>query len=402
MARALNKLSARAVATIGKPGRHSDGGGLYLVVDPSGARRWLFLFRWAGKLKEMGFGGVASVSLAEAREKATDARRLLAGAVNPIEARRAAKAAESAVKSFGQVAADLLESIAPGFRSAKHQAQWKATLDTYAASLRNVPIADVSTDQVLEILQPIWLAKPVTASRVRGRIERVIDAARAKGLRSSENPARWRGHLDHLLARKPRTQPSHHAAMPHADVGEFVSKLRDRKAVTASALEFTILCASRTDEVLRSRWSEIDRTAKLWTVPAARMKAGREHRVPLSARALEILDQIEALGDGGFIFPGRRRGTPLSNMSMLMRRLGAEEHTVHGFRSSFRDWAGDCTSFPSEVAEAALAHVTGDKVEQAYRRADALEKRRKLMEAWAGYVGPHVPKVVRLKVKQLA
>ncbi len=377
------------MATIVKPGRHSDGNGLYLVVDRSGARRWIFMFRWGGKLKELGLGGLSAVSLANARDAATDARRLVKAGTNPIQARKAARAAEASAKTFGDVADLLLASLMPGFRNKKHAAQWKNTLHVYALSLRKKPVATIGTDDILEVLQPIWLSKPETAARVRGRIERVLDAARAKGLREGENPARWRGHLDHLLSRRPKIEQRHHAAMPHEAVPGFVAKLRESEAVAARALEFSILCASRTAEVVEARWPEIDRGAKLWTIPAERMKAGREHRVPLCARALAILDTAEKMRVGEYVFPGQLRNKPLSNMAMamLMRRLGAEAFTVHGFRSSFRDWAGEATSFQREVAEAALAHVIGDKAEQAYRRADALAKRRKLMDAWAGYLG---------------
>ena len=388
MARALNKLSARAVTTIGKPGRHSDGGGLYLIVDPSGARRWLFLFRWGGKLKELGLGGVGGVPLAAAREKATKAREMVKSGVNPIEARAAAKTAAASAKTFGDVADQVVAQLKPGFKNVKHQAQWTSTLQTYAASLRPIAIAEVTTDQILEVLQPIWLSKSETASRVRGRIERILDAARARGLRSGDNPARWRGHLDHLLPKRANGSPKHHAAMPYEAVPAFMTRLRQREAVAAMALEVTILCAARTEELLQARWTEIDKAGKVWIIPPERMKVPREHRVPLCARALEIIERAEALRDGKFIFPGQRRGQPLSNMamSMLMRRLGAEAFTVHGFRSSFRDWAGECTSFPREVAEAALAHQVGDETERAYRRGDALAKRRKLMDAWARFL----------------
>lgn len=387
MAREQNKLSARFVQTVTKPGRHSDGGGLYLIVDPSGAKRWLFLFRWGEKLKELGLGGLTAVTLAQAREKATDARRLVKGGTNPIEAKRAAAEAKAAAKTFGEVADDLIASITPGFKNAKHRAQWSSTLNSYGSSLRTLPVTDVTTEKILEVLQPIWLTKRETASRVRGRIERVLDAAKARGLREGENPARWRGHLDHLLARHPKQQ-SHHAAMPHEALPDFMVQLRARKAVASLALEFTILCASRTGEVLEARWDEIDSAGKVWTIPASRMKAGLEHRVPLSPPAMEVLSQAEAIRTSDYIFPGPRHGKPLSNMAlaMLMRRLKASSFTVHGFRSSFRDWAGEKTTFPREVAEAALSHVVGDETERAYRRGDALEKRRKMMTSWAGYL----------------
>lgn len=389
MAREVNKLSARSVATLRRPGRHSDGGGLYLLVDPSGARRWLFLFRWQGKLKEMGLGGTGSVSLLDARERAGEARRLVQAGTNPIEARRAAEAAKAAATTFGAFADQLVKNITPGFRNAKHRAQWNSTLKTYAEPLRAKALDEISTDDVLGVLQPIWLTKAETASRVRGRIERVLDAAKAKGLRSGENPARWRGHLDHLLPKRQKLQRGHHAAMPYGKVPAFVvDDLRKREAVAALALEFLILNANRSGEVLGARWPEIDRKEKVWTVPAERMKAGVEHRIPLTARTLEILNAAEKVRTSDFVFPGQRRGRPLSSsaLEMLLRRMKAGEVTTHGFRSSFRDWVGEETAFPRDLAEMALAHSVGDATERAYRRGDALEKRRKLMEAWAGFL----------------
>jgi integrase len=263
------------------------------------------------------------------------------------------------------------------------------TLTKYAAPLRDKPIAAVHTDDVLSVLAPIWQTKNETASRLRGRIERVLDAARAKGLRSGENPARWRGHLDHLLPRRQRLSRGHHAALPYPDVPAFVAGLREREAIAALALEFLILNASRLGEVLGAKWNEIDLEAKVWTIPPERMKAGREHRVPLTKRGLEILATAEKLRTSDYVFPGQRRGRPLSPMSMeMLRRRMKVDVTVHGFRSSFRDWAGECTSFPREIAEAALAHIIGDETERAYRRGDALEKRRKLMAAWAAFCDP--------------
>lgn len=389
MAREVKKLSARTVTTLTKPGRHGDGDGLYLVIDPSGARRWLFLFRWQGKLKEMGLGGVSTVSLAEARDKAADARKQVKAGINPIEAKREAEAAAEAGKTFGQFADELVEDIKDGFRNEKHKWQWSHTLKTYAASLRPVPIDAVSTEHVLDVLKPLWSTKQETAARLRGRIERVLDAAKAKGIRTGDNPARWRGHLDHLLPRRQKLQRGHHPAMPYLDVPDFVVDLRKRDATAALALELTILCASRSGEVLGATWGEFDRKAKVWTIPGKRMKAGLEHRVPLTERALAILDAAEKMKQNEYVFPGARKGKPLSNMAManlLKKRMKHEGLTVHGFRSSFRDWAGECTAFPRDVAEAALAHVVGDETERAYRRGDALAKRRKLMDAWARYI----------------
>lgn len=389
MGREVKKLSARAVTTLTKPGRHSDGDGLYLVVDPSGARRWLFMFRWQGKLKEMGLGGVSSVTLAEARDKAAGARRQLQAGISPLEAKRAAEAAAQAGQTFGAFADDLVEDIKDGFRNEKHKWQWSHTLKTYAASLRPIPIDAVTTEHVLDVLKPLWSTKQETASRLRGRIERVLDAARAKGIRTGDNPARWRGHLDHLLPRRQKLQRGHHPAMPYTDVPGFIADLRQREGTAAQALEMTIICASRSGEVLGATWGEFDRNAKVWTIPGNRMKAGIEHRVPLTDRALAILDAAEKLKTSDYVFPGARKGKPLSNMAMavlLKKRMKHAGLTVHGFRSSFRDWAGEHTSFPREVAEAALAHIVGDEVERAYRRGDALEKRRKLMAAWAQYI----------------
>lgn len=389
MAREVKKLSARTVTTLTMPGRHGDGDGLYLVIDPSGARRWLFLFRWQGKLKEMGLGGVSTVSLADARDKAADARKQVKAGINPIEAKREAEAAAEAGKTFGQFADELVEDIKDGFRNEKHKWQWSHTLKTYAASLRPVPIEAVSTEHVLDVLKPLWSTKQETAARLRGRIERVLDAAKAKGIRIGDNPARWRGHLDHLLPRRQKLQRGHHPAMPYLDVPDFVVDLRKRDATAALALELTILCASRSGEVLGATWGEFDRKAKVWTIPGKRMKAGLEHRVPLTERALAILDAAEKMKQNEYVFPGARKGKPLSNMAManlLKKRMKHEGLTVHGFRSSFRDWAGECTAFPRDVAEAALAHVVGDETERAYRRGDALAKRRKLMDAWARYI----------------
>ncbi|HSH93183.1 MAG TPA: integrase arm-type DNA-binding domain-containing protein [Roseimicrobium sp.] len=384
----MNRLTARGITALSKPGRHYDGDGLYLVVDTNGSKRWVFLFRRDGKLKEMGLGGLSSVPLSAARALAAGARQVVAAGRNPIELRKAHAAADNAV-TFGAFADQLVTDIQSGFRNEKHRWQWKHTLETYAASLRPLTFDAVTTEKVLEVLTPLWQTKQETASRLRGRIERVLDAAKAKGLRTGENPARWRGHLDSLLPRRKKLQRGHHAAMPYSDVPAFIVELRKREAVAALMLEFTILTAARTGEVTGATWGEIDRKAKLWTVPAERMKAGKAHRVPLSARALEIVEKVEVLRtEGDFLFPGPRKGKPHSNMAMLAlmkRRMDLEDLTIHGFRSSFRDWAGECTAFPREVAEAALAHVVGDEVERAYRRGDALEKRRELMDAWARF-----------------
>src|SRR5258706_578738 len=375
-------LNARKVETA-KPGKYGDGANLYLVVSKSGARKWVLRFTWRGQPKEMGLGSAATVPLADAREKAGLARRKIAQGLNPIDERKR----DGDIPTFGAMADDVREALCAGFRNEKHKAQWKSTLETYAAPLRARPVDTIATDDVLAVLKPIWTTKAETASRVRGRIEKVLDAAKAKGFRSGENPARWRGHLDHLLSRPSKLARGHHSAMPYEKVAGFIAELQKREAMAALALELCILTAARSGEILGMRWSEIDFDQKIWTVPANRMKAGRAHRVPLPSRAAAILRQLEKMKTGDFVFPGQARNKPLSSMAMemMLRRMKVDDATVHGFRSSFRDWAGNVSNFPRELIETALAHVIGDKAEQAYRRSDALEKRRKLMDAWATY-----------------
>lgn len=382
MARKINRLNARAVATATKHGRHADGGGLYLSISPNGGRRWVFLFRWHGKPTEIGFGSARDVSLARAREFASQARAKLSEGVNPKDARRPAEGA-----TFGECADRVIEAMRPSWRNSKHAAQWVMTLRDYAAPLRRLPVDRISTDDVLSALKPLWNEKPETASRLRGRIERVLDAAKAQGLRTGENPARWRGHLDQLLPRRQRLTRSHHAAMSYAEIPAFMSDLQARQATAALALEFAVLTAARSGEVLGARWDEFDLDRAVWMIPATRMKAGREHRVPLSRRALKILKAMHAAPDGDFVFAGQKPGKSLSVMAlqMVLRRMKVDGVTVHGFRSAFRDGSAECTNFTHEVCEAALAHVIENKAEAAYRRGDLFEKRRNLMEAWAVY-----------------
>ena len=337
----------------------------------------------------MGLGSLKSVSLAKARDKARDARSLVADGLDPIAERKAA----AEVPTFGELADEQVKLRTAGLRNEKSKYRWKRALEVHAADLRPLKVNAVTTAAVVAVLQPIWLKTPDAASKVRGYVEAVLDAARAKGHRSGENPARWRGHLDQLLTKQPKLVRGHHAALTYQDVPAFTAELRTREGVAALALEFTILTAARSGEVVGARWSEIDLAAKVWTVPAARMKGGLEHRVPLSGRASEILTKTAELrtatGDV-VVFPGASKTGSLSNMAfaMLLRRMKRGDLTTHGFRSSFRDWCGEATAFPREVAEAALAHVVGDSAERAYRRGDALEKRRKLMEAWAGFCQP--------------
>jgi integrase len=395
------KLTARTVSAA-KPGRHGDGDGLWLVVSKTGAKKWVYRFTFAGKVTEMGMGAAAVVGLAEARQRAREARQTVEAGKNPIIKKREAAKAGASRPTFGDAADALIAAKAVGWRNGKHQAQWKMTLgDAYCASLRKRPVDEIDTEAVLGVLQPVWQAKPETASRLRGRIEAVLDAARAKGYipRNEANPARWRGHLDKLLPKRGKLTRGHHAAMPYDDVPAFLARLREREALAALALELAILTAVRTNEVLQAEWSEFDLGKKVWTVPAERMKAERPHRVPLSKRAFAIVEKLAEAKTGTFVFPGQKAGKPLSLMAMTMvlRRMEIKGATVHGFRSAFRDWAGNETHFAREVAEAALAHVVGDAAEQAYRRSDALQKRRALMEAWAQFCEPKAgSNVVRL------
>ncbi|MBC7103815.1 MAG: integrase arm-type DNA-binding domain-containing protein [Parvibaculum sp.] len=391
MARSQHKLTAVKVARLTKPGRYGDGGGLWLQVAAGGSRSWLFRFMRDGKAREMGLGALMTVTLAEAREKARECRKALSEGLDPIEARdgiRKAAAVDAArAVTFREAAERYIEAHRPGWKNAKHADQWGSTLEAYVyPTIGALPVAAVDVALVLKCIEPIWSTKPETAGRVRGRIESVLDWAAARGYRTGDNPARWRGHLDKLLPPKSKVaKVKHHAAMPYADVPAFMAELRDRSDNSSRCLEFAVLTASRTGEAIGARLEEIDLSAKVWTIPAERMKGGREHRAPLSDRALEIVRSMPREGD--FVFPGAKAGQPLSNMALLMtlRRMGHEDLTAHGFRSSFRDWAAEQTAFPNEVAEMALAHAVGDKVEAAYRRGDLLAKRRQLMDAWAKF-----------------
>jgi integrase len=383
-----------------EPGRYGDGGKLYLLVRPDRSAYWLFRYTAAGKLREIGLGparGASAVALAKARKKAAELFEQVADGLDPL-AERDAKAEAEAVKAktdarraitFKDVAEEYLANHAGGWGNPKHKAQWGTTLATYAYPLIGArPVAEVTTDDVLGVLRPIWQAKPETAVRVRGRIESVLTAATVKGLRTGENPARWRGHLAELLPARSKVAPvEHHAALPFTELPAFFLRLQAADGLGARALELAILTAARTGEVLGAIWGEIDLDAALWTIPAARMKARREHRVPLSAPAVALLRKLATLREGEHVFTGQRAGKALSNMALLMtlRRMKRGDLTAHGFRSTFRDWAAETTGFPSEVVEMALAHAVGDKVEAAYRRGDLFEKRRELMEAWGTY-----------------
>lgn len=397
------------------PGRHADGGGLHLLVKkPSkeaianakpgrpakGARSWVYRFMLNGKSRDIGLGpaGPDGISLADARD-ARDALRLKVRAgIDPLaerhreaaEALAAAQAAQIAGKTFKAVAEDYISANEDGWRNAKHRQQWQNTLATYVYPIiGELPVSDIGTAHVLEILEPIWKAKAETASRVRGRMETILDAAKARGFREGENPARWRGHIAQILPARARLTRGHHKAMAYEKIPEFVAKLHEREATAALALEFTILTATRTGEVIGATWAEVDLDKAVLSIPAKRMKAGKEHRIPLSPRAVAILKEVQPLNtkgeDGAPLFPAASGGK-LSGMamSMLLRRMKVDV-TVHGFRSGFRDWAAECTGYAHEVCEMALAHVIGNKAEAAYRRGDLFEKRRRLMNDWAAY-----------------
>lgn len=330
----------------------------------------------------MGLGPYPAVSLAKARKLAATNREAVAEGRDPIAERQ-----KEAEPTFSECAEFFLSAMEGQWRNEKHRAQWRMTLTNYTRPLSGKKVSDIDTNDVLQVLNPIWQKLPETASRLRGRIERVLDYAKARGWRTGENPALWRGHLKNILPARQRLTRGHHAAMPFADVPAFMKALPDKEAMSARALEFLILTAARSGEVLGATWAEMDLDSGIWTIPADRMKAGKEHRVPLSSRALAIVTELHASRHSDFVFPRHVKGKPLSNMAfaMLMKRMKADAYTAHGFRSAFRDWAGDCTSFPRDVAEEALAHRVGDATERAYRRTDALEKRRKLMAAWADY-----------------
>jgi len=384
LAKSIDRLSAKFVASVMTPGRHSDGGNLYLVVDASGAKRWVVLFRWDGKLREMGLGGYKKVGLARAREKAKDALTLIGDGINPIDARRA----ETPIPTFGRFADELIEELSPQWRNPKHRAQWKTTLQTHAAFLRDKRVDEITVDHVLKVLRPIWTTKAETASRLRGRIEHVLDAAKAKKLRSGENPATWRGNLKHLLSARQKLIRGHHPALPWDEVPTFMAGLREHAAVSALLLEFTILTCVRSGEAFGALWSEMDLERNIWTVPGTRTKDGLVHRVPLSKAVLTLLAETAKLKMDDVVFPGRSKAGFLSGMAMemLLRRMKLVV-TPHGFRSSFRMWVADTCEGQFEVGEMVLSHKLGDAASQAYNRSDMIERRRSLMELWAEYCG---------------
>lgn len=393
MARPINKLSARFVATMSDKGRYADGLGLYLQVGESANKAWIYRFKRLGKERQMGLGPVHSTTLSEARVKAAECRKLLLEGLDPIDMRRRERtnlrAETLKVHTFKECAEAVLRAKGAEWNNAKHAKQWPTTLKTYVYPVfGDLAVNDIDTGVVLQVLEPIWNSKPETARRVRGRIETVLDWAKARGWREGENPAAWRGHLDKLLASHNRAQTvKHHEALPYAEIALFMEVMRQHETESAACLEFLILTAARTGEALKMKWDELDLENKLWTVPVSRMKAKREHRVPLSAGAVAVLDRMKAVRSSDFVFAGQNTNKPMSNGAMpaLLRRMGYSEITVHGFRSTFRDWGAEQTSYPNEVLEMALAHSVGSKVEAAYRRGDLFDKRYRLMKDWAAY-----------------
>ncbi|MBK5355409.1 tyrosine-type recombinase/integrase [Pseudomonas sp. TH41] len=399
----MGKLNPKQVDNVTEPGTYEDGEGLRLVVKASGKKSWVLRFQLAGKRREMGLGGFPDVTLKEARSKAIDQRKLLQQKIDPLTERDATRLAlqkaEQAQKAkaitFKSVTLDYIAAHRAGWKNAKHAQQWENTLTTYAFPiLENLNTEDVTTEHVLQVLTPIWQSKSETASRVRNRIEMVLDAAKARGLREGENPARWRGHLDKLLPPRSKVKVVvHHPALPWAEMPAFMKEIVKHDDLSYKAMQLTILTACRTNEILGATWAEFDLDKKVWKIPPHRMKAAKEHRVPLNDAALSLLKSLAQVRSDSYVFPGAREGKPLSNMSMLMalRRMKREDLTMHGFRSTFRDWAAESTNYPREVCEQALAHVRQDKAEAAYFRGDLFDKRRALMTDWAEYAYGSVP-----------
>jgi integrase len=399
MGRATNKLSVKFTEKDNlKPGLYGDGGGLYLQVSDFKTKAWVFRYMMAGRARKMGLGDFELVALKDARKKRDAAYALVVDGVDPIDTRKARKAEQAAEQAkaltFKECAEGYIAAHKSGWKSDKHAGQWQATLETYAYPvIGNLPVQMVETAHVMKIIEPIWQTKTETANRVRGRIEKILDRAKALKLRKGENPAAWRGHLDQLLPKKSQVAPvENFPALPYSELPAFMAKLRAKEGVSARALEFTILTVARTGDTIGATRREINKTEKLWTVPAARVKGKkgarkRDHVVPLTKQALAALDAVPREAD--FVFPGGKEGAGLSNaaMSELLKGMGysPEYATVHGFRSTFKDWCGDLTAYPNEMSEMAMAHTVDDKVEAAYRRSDMREKRRRMMADWAAY-----------------
>jgi integrase len=390
MARQTNRLTDIKLRALNEPGMHPDGDGLYLRITSTGTKGWIYRFRQAGRLRDMGLGKYPTISLAAARGLMVQAYQQIKQGIDPIDERRrrTETITPKHVITFSEAADRYIAAHDATWKNAKHRYQWRATIDNHAAPIiGGMDVATIATDDVLRILEPIWYSKAETANRLRGRIESVLDWAKVRGLRQGENPARWRGHLAHLLPSRNRAKSvRHHPALAWSELPEFMTELRIHSAVSARALEFTILTATRTTESIEAVWPEIDIQAGIWTIPKERMKGGRQHRIPLANAAIAIIDELPQLAGNAFVFPGGRKGRPFSNMAMLKLLRGMRPGlTVHGFRSTFRDWVAEATTFPRELAEAALAHIVGNAVERAYQRGDLFEKRRQLMQKWAEF-----------------
>jgi len=394
VAKNTGKLTALEVAKKTAAGYFGDGGGLWLQISTAGTKSWIFRFKSpvTGKAREMGLGSLDTFSLAEARNRAKDARQLVASGRDPIIERIAERQRiqlEAArTRTFDQCAEQFLATRRAGWKNPKHAAQWETTLAMYASPvIGHLPVAAVDMSLVQRILNPIWTEKNETASRLRGRIEAVLDWAKVHGYRTGDNPARWKGHLDKVLAAPGKVQKvEHHAALPYTELPTFMTELRAAAGISARAVEFVILTATRSGEVRGAKWQEIDLVARTWTIPAERMKAGKEHRIPLSDAAVKLLEGMPRVAATDTVFFSPRGGV-LSDMSLMavLRRMERGDITVHGFRSTFRDWAGETTGFPREVIEHALSHQLKDRAEAAYQRGDLLTKRARLMQAWAEY-----------------
>jgi len=399
MARQIGRLTAMKVNKETKRGYYPDGGNLYLQITDAGVKSWILRYMINGKAKTMGLGAVHAVSLAEARDKAADCRKLISSGIDPLLSRKGeqerARVESARGMTFKQCAEAYIEAHKSSWKNAKHIWQWDNSLTRFAyPTLGKLPVQDVDIVLVMKALQPIWEKKTETATRVRGRIESILDWATVREFRQGENPARWRGRLENLLPAPSKIQKvKHHPALPYVDMAVFMEKLHEQQGLAALALQLTILTATRTNETLQAKWGEFDLENKVWVLPSERMKMGKDHRVPLSEPALKILKKLEDAKINDYVFPSNR-GMPLSNMAMLvlLRRMGRDDITVHGFRSSFRDWCAEQTNYSREVAEAALAHAVGDRVEAAYRRGDLFEKRRQLMDEWARYCYQAQPK----------
>lgn len=399
--RDAGKLTAIKIKSMRVTGRFNDGRGLYLVVRPD-SRAWVFRYRDRAtrKLRDVGLGAAADVSLESARAKRDELRAMLAEGRDPLAERREARMARALAAArqmtFAQCRDAYIDAHAPSWRNEKHAAQWRSTLTNDAKLLSPLPVAEITTDLVVKVLADIWQTKTETATRLRQRIEAVLDWATVRKFRTGDNPARWRGHLDKLLAAPSKVKKvKHQEAMPYTELPDFMVALRAKAGMAPRLLELVILTAARVGEAAAARWSEFDLDAKVWTIPGERMKAGREHRVALSTAAVTLLRGIPRTSEAVYVFPGLKAKThihPESARKMLQKDMKRESVTVHGFRSSFRDWAAERTSFAGDVVEAALAHAVKDKTEAAYKRTDLFAKRARLMEAWAGFIATEAPK----------